>query len=62
MQKLRKQSRIILASSLGSAMDCERLLLAMKKWGYRGVSYSYLTKLLGLTPEEAEKCGKKGRN
>ena len=40
-------------------MDCERLLLAMKKWGYRGVSYSYLTKLLGLTPEEAEKCGKK---
>ncbi len=40
-------------------MDCEKLLLAMKKWGYKGVAYRYLEDAFGVSEDEAIKCAKK---
>jgi acetate kinase len=40
-------------------MDCERILLMMRRWGYRGVSYKYLAEVFGMAEEEMVKCAKK---
>jgi len=51
--------KFILTHCLGSVVDCEKLLIMLKRQGYRGVTYWYLLKSFGLTLEEAEKCAKK---
>jgi hypothetical protein len=40
-------------------MDCERILLMMRRWGYRGVSYRYLAEVFGMAEEEMVECAKK---
>ncbi len=40
-------------------MDCERLLLMLRRQGYRGVTYRHLSDVFGISIDEAEKCAKK---
>jgi len=40
-------------------MDCEKLLIMLKRQGYRGVTYQYLTNNYGVPLQELEECAKK---
>ena len=49
----------IMYGCCGFFMDCERILLMMWRWGYRGVSYKYLAEVFGMAEEEMVECAKK---
>jgi hypothetical protein len=39
-------------------MDCQKLVVLMKRWGYRNIEHRYLVDVYNMSQKEAEECTK----
>jgi Mn-dependent DtxR family transcriptional regulator len=39
-------------------MDCQKLVVLTKRWGYHNIEHRYLIDVYGLSQKEAEECTK----